>query len=396
MTVGSMKRIGLLEVRCSHHALSGLCEISNTGKYYVTLFTTKPFFSQVNEELAGNVKGFEWILKEEDESIRKYLKRVERICSDRIDLLIVNSIRNWQFLDFNPKCKKIFWIYNVKTWFNPINAVGVFIIKMFTKFKFLTDLRSIVVNIMSAITRIYTLPKYDGIIVEYSSIKKYILENYKYKKGIHVFPNWPAKNIPYHPINKKIRFIIPGTVSERRRSYEPVLRVFEGLFSEYNETIELCLLGEPEGEYGERIISICKEFKRDGYNIFWFKERVSPDFFEGIYLNSDVVIDPIHLIYEFGYEREIYSVTKGTGVSSDCIKFSKPLIVPSGFKIPEELESSILTYKSEKDLKNILEAFVVDIKKLENFKKEAFNNSRKFSLEKLQDSFDKMVEGLLS
>jgi len=391
-----MKRIGLLEIRCSLHALSGLCEISNTQKCQVTVFTTKPLFSQVNEELVGNTAGFEWILKEEDESIRKYLKRIERICNSRIDLLVVNSIRNWQFLYFNPECKKIFWMYNVKTWFMPINAVGIFIIRMFTKLKFLTELRSIIVNLMSAITRIYTLPKYDGLIVEYSSIKRYILENFHYKKEIYVFPNWPAKNTPYHSINKKIRFIIPGTVSERRRNYEPVLRTFEDLFLKYNEIIELCLLGDPEGEYGEKIISICKEFKKNGYFISWFEEKVSSDIFERIYINSDVVIDPINLVYEFGYEREIYSVTKGTGVSSDCIRYNKLFIVPFGFEIPKELKSSILTYKSEKDLKNILEAFVGDVKKLENFKKEAFNNSKKFSLERLQGSFNKMVEELLS
>jgi len=390
-----MNRIGLLEIKCSNHALSGLCEISNTNECNVTVFTIESIFSQIKEELEENISAFEWIIKGERENTGSFLKRIEKICNKRIDLLIINSIRNWEFLFFNPKCKKIFWIYSVKSWFKPINAILAFIHIKIKEINFFKNIITIKENLQIAISRKFILPKYDGIIVEYSPLKNYIQEYYNYEKGIYIFPNWPAKDIKYRSNNKKIRFIVPGNMSKNRRNYEIVLRVFEDLFNKHNESIELFLLGKPQGKYGKIIISICKKLKDHGHNIFYFEEYIPYDNFKELFINSDMVIAPLNLKYESGYINELYSITKGTGVTSDCIKYGKPLVVPKEFKIAEEFKTSFLKYKDEKDLRNMLETFICERKKLESLKDEALINSGKFSLEKLQKNFNMMVEELL-
>ena len=58
----------------------------------VTLFTTKKIFSQVTTRLK-NTNDYTLILKEENEGIGSYLKRVETICNKDIDILFVNTIQ---------------------------------------------------------------------------------------------------------------------------------------------------------------------------------------------------------------------------------------------------------------------------------------------------------------
>ena len=100
-----MAKIGLIEIKSRNHELSGLCKISNTKKNKVTVFTTDALIQQVEEELGGRIEDYEWILNKQNESVFAYLKRIERICTDRIDTIIINTFRSWEFMFFKPKCK---------------------------------------------------------------------------------------------------------------------------------------------------------------------------------------------------------------------------------------------------------------------------------------------------
>ena len=55
---------------------------------------------------------------------------------------------------------------------------------------------------------------------------------------------------------------------------------------------------------------------------------------ENLY-KSDVIISPMHMSYRSGSVTEIYTVTKGTGIFSDSIKYAKPMVVPQTYNVTD-------------------------------------------------------------
>ena len=81
--------IGILEIRRHIPVLYTFMKICKTSNTNVTIFTTKELLKRLD---AYDIKreNFNFILKENNESYHSYLKRIERICNDKIDLLFVN------------------------------------------------------------------------------------------------------------------------------------------------------------------------------------------------------------------------------------------------------------------------------------------------------------------
>lgn len=393
-----MYNIGLVEIKCLNHELSALCKISNTKKNTITVFTTRPIFevAKAETELKGEVDDYEWIFPKKDEGMFSFLRRIQKICNERIDLVIVNSLRIWQFLFFKPRCKMLCVVDDLNYWFRDIKSLKIYFKKIKDFKNNVLRNRKLIANaITGPIIRNSILSKYDRVMVEYPPFKAYIRSNFDYKGKIYCFPNRPFQGIISSQDDNKIRFVVPGMIQERRRDYELVLRVFENLFPKYKNLIELYFLGRPQEEYGRKIISDSQKLRKRGYRIFCSKEYVPPEIMDETLTKSDVIISPMRVKYRSGCVEEVYTITKPSGIFSDSIKYAKPCIVPETYNITEEMKTSFLTYKDEKDLQGILETLIDDKEKLENLKREAINNSKKFSLEKLQIKFDRMVEEIV-
>lgn len=121
----------------------------------------------------------------------------------------------------------------------------------------------------------------------------------------------------------------------------------------------------------------------------------SPIILEEKLTEADVILSPMQAIYRSGPLEEIYTITKPTGVFSDTIKYAKPCVVPHTYNVVDEVKTSFLTYKDEAELEELLETIISDRNKRRKLQEEALKNSEKFSLEKLHEAFDNMVEELL-
>jgi len=394
-----MYNIGLVEVKCLNHELSALCKMSNIKKNKITVFTTRSIFkvAKAETELKGEVNDYEWIFPKKDEGMFSFLRRIQKICNERIDLVIVNSLRTWHFLFFKPRCKMLCVVDDLNYWFRDTKFLKIYIkkIKDFRNNVLLN--RNLTDNaITGPIIRNLILSKYNGVIVEYPPFREYIRNNFDYRGKIYCLPNRSFNYTISSQGDNKIRFVVPGMIQERRRNYEIVLRVFENLFPKYKNLIELYFLGKPQEEYGRKIISYSEKLRKKGYKIFCSKEYVPPEIMEETLAKSDVIISPMRVKYISGCVEEVYTITKPSGIFSDSIKYAKPCIVPETYNITEEMKTSYLTYKDEKDLERLLETLICDKEKLGNLKREAINNSNKFSLEKMQANFNRMVDEVLS
>lgn len=382
-----MKEIGILEVHCHVKFLHTTMKICKTKDTNVTVFTTKYLFSRL-EKYLENKEDYNVVLKKDNEGLNSFLKRVEKICNEKIDLLLINTLQVScfylpRFFGFHPRSKTIMTVHTANAWLKPKPV-----------FKLRKLIRTIDTNLSSFIVSKIILPRFDAINVIYPPIKDYILEETNYNKKIFTLPfNFfdETREVDKKE-NKKIQFVIPGQIEEHRREYKVIIDAFEKLFNNFNEKIDLYLLGYPVGNYGKQILKRCKRMKKKGYNIFTFDTFVPEGEYNEIILKSDFIISPIKIKTRgMGEIQEIYGVTKGSAVVFEAIQYAKPLVVPYKFNIIKELKSSTLKYHDSNDLAKILIEFIDDRKKLLDFKTAALKNSKCFSLDILQEYFVKEI-----
>jgi glycosyltransferase involved in cell wall biosynthesis len=361
-----------------------MIRICKTKKSNVTVFTTKEIFSRLKTYL-DNIEEYSFVIKKENESINHFLKHVEKICNEKIDLLFINTIQTScmdlpHYFRFKPKTKMILTVHTTNHWlkakyaFNPKNI-----------------LRSIDATISLFFIRKIVLPKFNAINVIYPPTKNYIQKNTNYKKPVFTIPfNFfdENKKITHNKKDDVLHVVVPGKIEEYRRDYDTTLDVFEKLYEKYSGKIILYLLGKPMGRYGERIIQRCKKLKQKGYNISFPAGFVSDEDYKNTLIQSDVIFSPLKVkkIADAGMD-ETYGTSEGSAIPFEGIQNSKPLILPKEFKMIKELESSTIQYDSAEDLENKLSELINDREKLSKIKKEAEKNSNYFSLKVLHEYF---------
>lgn len=385
-----MKEIGILEYHYHSIFFYAIARICKTKQTNVTLFTTKEIFSLIENHLKHKEQ-YKIILKKDNESISSFLKRVELICNEKIDILFVNTIQESckdlpHYFRFKPNCKMILTVHDANTWLNQKLRINLF--KPFATLD--TFISSFFINR-------YILKKFDAINVIYPPIKDYILDNTSYNKPIFTLPFTffdNSKIIKDKIEDTTIKFVIPGAIVQTRRDHDVVLDAFENLFKKYQSKISLCLLGSPSGAYGQRIIKRCKKMKGKHYNVAIFEDYVPEKIYDKTLRKCNIIIIPIKLeSRSLGIIQETFGLTKSSGVVFDAIQYAKPMVVPSKLNIIKELKSSTLKYEHSKDLENTLSEFIEKEDKLEELIKNAYENSKYFSLKVLQNYFIKDVLG---
>jgi hypothetical protein len=379
-----LKNIGILEIHFHVKFLYSTMRITKTKNTNVTVFTTKEIFSRIKTYLDDKSQ-YEFILKDEYESVNSYLKKVERICNEKIDLLLVNTIQMSllnipHYIKFNPISKKIITVHTANHW-----------LKKRFGFNIKNIPRSLDATLSIFLIRKSILPKYDAINVVYAPIKDFVEKNTSYSKSVYTLPfNFFDENKISKHIKKdeKIRFVIPGFIEPYRRDFDLTLDIFEKLFEKYNDKISLWLLGEPVGQGGIRVIKRCKKLKEKKYNISFSETFISEEEYNRVLVESDVIFSPLNVVTKRPSGiKEIYGKTEGSALPFEAIQYVKPVIVPSDFNV-DKLNTSSIRYNDKKDLEEKLIELITNKNKLNELSKNALINSKKYSLTVLQKYFE--------
>jgi len=210
--------------------------------------------------------------------------------SKNLDLLFVNTIRplpwdNLRWLTANLKCKTILTIHEANTellFHKPI------------------------------------LNKFDAISVPLQQIKDYIIENNLYKGKIFTFPFLLHES--KYPNENNMR-VVPGKIEKFRRNYDFILDSL--LKSE-----KLCLLGEPIGTYGDKIILKCIDLNDRGYNIKYYTKKVPEKEYQETLKECKSILS--FLNHETKglnkLVKEYYGKTKACGAMFEAIRYGKLFI----------------------------------------------------------------------
>jgi len=383
------KNIGILEYHYHTKYLYTIAKIVKTKKTNVTIFTTSSIFSKLKTYL-DNISDYDIILKEKNESLHSFLKRIEKICDDRIDLLFVNTIQESmldlpRFFFFNPKSKMILTIHSVNSWFS-----------MKPELDFKRIFRTVDTNLSKIFARLFVLPKFDGINVIYPPIKEYIGNEIGYKKPVFKLPfgffNNNYKNIYNNNDNNKILFVVPGQIEEHRRDYDSIIDAFQKTFEKDKGMAGLILLGYPVGSYGKNIIKKCEKFKEKGYDITFYNDFVPESEYNKVMKTVDFLILPIKTLSSgLGVTKEYYGLTKGSAALYESIQYGLPTILPEEFNSMEEMKSSTIKYRNIDDLSQRIFELSNDKELVTNYKNNALNDSNKLSIDVLHRYFEEEI-----
>ncbi|MCK5260772.1 MAG: hypothetical protein KAJ44_01155 [Thermoplasmatales archaeon] len=380
--------IGILEIRRHVPVLYTFGKICKTKNTNVTIFTTKEVFSRLETYLKDK-NNYEFVIKEGNESICRFLKRVETICNKKIDLLFVNTIHETIFdllyyLSFNPRSKTVLVVHHANAWLKP---------KLVLNIKHM--LRTIDTNLSSVLISKFIFPKFDAIDVIYSPVRDHILINMEYDKEIFTLPTsiFEGKIDTLKQKDDKIlKVVIPGLIQEHRKDFTLVIPAFENLFKRFKEKLALCVLGMPVGRYGKLIHEEFKEMEKKGYKVVVFDSFVPDDTFDEILNESDIILTPIRIKTRADSDiEEEYGKTVGSGIVYNAIQYAKPIIVPAEFNMLKEFDGSALKYENSKELETLIDELIFNPEKLKKLKVESLKNAQKFSLKNLQDYFEKNV-----
>ncbi len=347
-----------------------LIKLFETEYSQIVLFLSKGLYTELSRNFEGVSSDVIFFVKDDEESIYGFLKKNREVLNE-LDLFISDEIhfapRVWR-LPFIPKlkCYKILTLHNVNIWLKPKLK---FNIKYFVKM----------------LIRMYLLRTFDGISVFSNNMKRYVLQYTNYGNEVFVTPfsffSNENKLISTENIKPFINITIPGMISKARRDYEKLLKIYEKII-ENNPLIKLVLLGKPIAEYGKKILDMCEDMNRRGGNIEFFRDYIPKEVFEAKIREADILYGDIPHKFDFDGIKEIYGLTKETGITALMIKFSKPAILPISFQNIPELDNSIICYGNTNDLERILTN--IDQKVIDELTRQAFINSRKFTIDQIR------------
>lgn len=132
---------------------------------------------------------------------------------------------------------------------------------------------------------------------------------------------------PYSTQNSdRLRVVIPGGVSQKRRDYQHILRKIPT----FKTNIEFIFCGKATGKELEWLKNVEKTLPKN-IIIRYFTEKLNNENYHNIMTSADMLWCPIQRETSFMNIPEFYGKTKMSGNIGDAIKYSKPAIFPKNY-----------------------------------------------------------------
>jgi len=172
------------------------------------------------------------------------------------------------------------------------------------------------------------------------------------------------------------RIAVPGMLSRNRRNYD----VYAKLCEAFGSKIELRFLGAPNpNEGGTALLEDLRKLSaRTRSPMMLFEEYLPPESFELLLEESHLVLADVEVTYSRYDYREIYGVSKDSGLSYAMISHQLPGMFQSAFKNLQELASSTLYFQNDEDLLAQIATLISRPERYSALAKAAASNSQAF------------------
>ncbi|MEQ8238812.1 MAG: hypothetical protein RIA69_06350 [Cyclobacteriaceae bacterium] len=191
---------------------------------------------------------------------------------------------------------------------------------------------------------------------------------------------------------KYIQISVIGTVEHKRRDYLALYKAIKMSISQFERPVSLSFLGKLKGSYGNRIKEIFKDLECTNFQFSYFNKFVPKEEFESYMSQTDFLLLPMKLETRYQIYREQYGMTKISGMEIDMITYQKPVIIPDGYNLPNDLDKFATHYKSVDDLSRLIIEWVNN----KTFITPVANDLTKYRIKHIQSTFSKTCEAIIN
>lgn len=371
-----MARIGIFETEHFEGAYP-VIRLFDNGKNDITIFSYQQSYRQFQYLFGEEAARFRWIVKEDSESKYRFIYRIYKEARrNNIQLLYLNTITNNHFfyalmIRLLPKVRVVVTLHDINTYFN---------------FKFAFDLRRWI-RYRGKRSLVRAVKEFN---VVAATMVPYLQSRLPGNKRVYNVPGAVFEGSLPHCMPpaeaNKINIVVPGTVDNRRRNYETVFDLLHTC-NEANIPVSVTLLGGYSREYGSMILERCKAYAQAHANLSFYETQVvdQPEF-DRVMNNAHFVFTPsiINTIVSDGI-TETYGISISSGNLFDVIKHAKPFIIPEALKMPDNMESSCIHYKTVADIIILFQQVINEPLFYNELTQTALNNSREYTTAKVRE-----------
>jgi hypothetical protein len=314
-----------------------------------------------NTEIMGNVINISKIY-----DFVSFLKNIDR---DDIVIYPTVSARNINLLYLMSFYinKNIYYIRNSNSWLKYSNHQDKIIFKLIS-------------NITTFLKK-KLLKKSYQIFVANSNLKNYLEEN-QINKTINIVPYkfFDESNYTSNLDINNLKIVIPGGIDISKKDLLLIREATKSLTQDIKNKFTIILLGKPSRKED---LHFCEEWKKEmGKSLEYFTSFIPDSQFTNTLKESHFVLGILTIDYEDKYNKEVYGLTKDTGVDAQAIAYGKPLIINQEFKVASEIETSSIGFTNSHDLSKIIEG-LVNSKNYNEVSLNAMQNSKQISRENI-------------
>lgn len=185
-------------------------------------------------------------------------------------------------------------------------------------------------------------------------------------------------------LKKKLRIVVPGTVSIDRKEYTPIFDALLALNKMSSlQKVKVTFLGVLENKQAQRDIREFEKQLKSHTEIELFPSFVPQKNFNKIMKKAHFLILPIAKKKTAGSIYEQYGQSTISGSISDMVKFGKPALIPDFYPLPDLLEEMVIRYHNERDLFESLKDWI----HYHKFLDKPIENYKAYQPEKMAPSF---------
>lgn len=346
-----------------------LCELFCLRQDEIWFLTNAAFEKTLIDVLQHQYTRFNWHYISADAPVLLHWKKMNAFFSiTSFDCIILNSVEARHLLVYTALRKQnnrvLVNVHDVNNFFKPSFGPG-FRQMIKTAGKKLLAKRA------------------DAFVVNAKFMKDYIeLHNLSTKPFFWLAPVIEKARPPILSDCFPLKIVIPGSVDARRRDYATALNAIEKLAQSEIQAVKVFVAGRPVGTYGRMIIERIKQLQRNGVAIEYSNTEIEERRFQELIAGSNLILSPLQ-IHTSIHDNipEQYGTTKASGNLYDAIRHGKPLVIPEGLVVPNEIKSSCLFYKNEQELYEALLQLMHNSSQLMQKMQQAYVNSKQFSLQ---------------
>ena len=187
---------------------------------------------------------------------------------------------------------------------------------------------------------------------------------------------------------QKVRICVPGILSQYRRNYLGLLDIVETRLDKLKDLFVLDLLGgvrtENQFDNPALILNRVNVLRTKGFSIIVRNVQfIPPGEYDTELAKADIILGNMNIALT---RYSSYGKTKETGIPFAMIRAALPGIMPDVYPVPEELSSGTLVYHDFRELGEMLTKVISDRSLIDDLKKKALENSKKYSPESIYKS----------